>query len=146
MKRFSVSFGNPTDYSGCNRDSWPILTEYLHREQCMEILGETTKTGVQRVEVKYGVRCSVLLGLPYYDPIRFVAIDTMHNLFLGTGKKMFKLWVESGILTPQHMAAIEDKIQCFKVPPDVGRIPYRTLSSSYGGFTASQWRNWITII
>lgn len=30
---------------------------------------------------------------------RFVAIDTMHNLFLGTGKKMFKLWVESGILT-----------------------------------------------
>ena len=122
----------------------PIRTEYLHRVQCMEILGETTKTGVQRVEAKYGVRCSVLLGLPYYNPIRFVAIDTMHTPFLGTGKKMFKLWVESGILTPQHMAAMEHRIQCFKVPHDVGRIPYR-ISSYYGGFTASPWRNWITI-
>lgn len=55
---------------------------------------------------------------------------------------MFKLWVESGILTPQNMIEIEDKVQCFKVPPDVGRIP---ISSNYDGFTLSQWRNWITI-
>ena len=122
MKKFVVSFGNRTKYSGCNRDSWPLRTEDLHRQQCKEVLGETTKTGMQKIESKFGVRCSVLLGLPYYDPIRFVAIDTMHNLFLGTGKKMFKLWVESGILTPQHMLEIEDKIHCFKVPPDVGRI------------------------
>lgn len=81
--------------------------------------------------------------MPYYDPIMFVAIDTMHNLFLGTAKKMFKLWVETGILTPQNMVEIEDKVICFKVPPDVGRIPHR-ISSNYGGFTASQWRNWIT--
>lgn len=144
MKRFSVSFGSPTNYSGCNRESWLLRTERLHRQQCMEIAREMTKTGVQRVEGKYGVRCSVFLGLPYYDPITFVAIDTMHNLFLGTGKKMFKLWVEHGILTPQHMIQIEDKVRCFKVPPDVGRIPYQ-ISSNYGGFTASQWRNWITI-
>ena len=103
----------------------------------MEIAREITKSGVHKVEGKYGVRCSVLLGLPYYDPIRCVAIDTMHNLFLGTGTKMFKLWVECGVLTPQHMTQIEDKIRCFQVPPDVGRIPYR-ISSNYGGFTASQ--------
>ena len=142
MQHFSVAFGSPTNYSGCNRESWPLRTERLHRQQCIEISRETTKTGVQRVEGKYGVRRSVFLGLLYFDPIRFVAIDTMHNL--GTGKKMFKLWVESGILTPQNMTEIEDKIRCFKVPPDVGRIPHR-ISSNYGGFTASQWRNWITI-
>ena len=61
-------------------------------------LGKRQKNGVQRAEGKYGVRCSVFLGLPYYDPIRFVAIDTKHNLFLGTGKQ----WVECGILTPHH--------------------------------------------
>ena len=144
MKKFSAAFGTPTNYSGCNRESWPLRTEHLHRQQCMEIDREKTKTGVQRIEGKYGIRCSVLLGLPYYDPIRFVAIDTMHNLFLGTGKKMFKLWVECGILTPESICQIEDKVRCFKVPPDVGRIPYR-ISSKYGGFTASQWRNWITI-
>ena len=30
------------------------------------------------------------------------------------------------------------------LPPDVGRIPHR-ISFNYGGFTASQWQNWITI-
>ena len=76
MKKFLVSFGTPTDYSGCNRDTWQLRTAELHREQCREVSAEITKTGMQKVESKYGVRCSVLLGLPYYDPIKFVAIDT----------------------------------------------------------------------
>ena len=97
MKKFSAAFGTPTNYSGCNRESWPLRTEHLHGQQYMEIDRKKTKTGVQRIEGKYGVRCSVLLGLPFYDPI---AIDNMHNLLLETGKKMFKLWVECGILTP----------------------------------------------
>lgn len=31
----------------------------------------------------HGVRWSELLRLPYWDPIRFTAIDSMHNLYLG---------------------------------------------------------------
>ena len=27
MKKFSVSFGNPTNYSACNRDGWPLRTD-----------------------------------------------------------------------------------------------------------------------
>ncbi len=43
------------------------------------------------MESKYGVRYSIL---PYFDPIKFTVIDPMHNLFLGTGKHVFKVWVE----------------------------------------------------
>ena len=57
---------------------------------------------------------------------------------------MFKLWIDSGLLTPQQINLIDDRVKCFQVPPDVGRIP-SNISSNYGGFTASQWRNWITI-
>lgn len=67
MKKFSVSFGNPTNYSGCNRDSWPLRTDLLHRQQCKEILEEKTKKGVQKVEAKYGARCSVLLIMTLLD-------------------------------------------------------------------------------
>lgn len=42
---------------------------------------------------KYGVRYSVLLSLPYFDPIWFSAIDTMHKLYFGTGKHAFMVWV-----------------------------------------------------
>ena len=26
------------------------------------------------------------MALPYFDPLRFIPIDPMHNLYLGTGK------------------------------------------------------------
>ncbi len=67
------------DLAGTNED---------HRAHCKEILKENTKTSIQKMESKYGVRYSIL---PYFDPIKFTVID---NLFLGTGKHVFKVWVE----------------------------------------------------
>ena len=37
-----------------------------------------------------GVRWSQLLRLPYFDPTRFVVVDTMHNLFLGLINEHFR--------------------------------------------------------
>ena len=42
-----------------------------------------TKIEREKLESETEVRYSVLLGLPYYDAIRMVLIDPMHNLFLG---------------------------------------------------------------
>ena len=88
-KKFSASFGQPCDYSVFDRNNWPLRTGQLHRQHVQEVLKETTKTGISAAESRYGVRYSILLSLPYFDPVRFTAIDTMHNLFLGTGKRMF---------------------------------------------------------
>jgi len=68
----------------------------------------------------------------------------MHNLFLGTGKHMFELWVERGTLTKSDITEIESHISLFKVPAGVGRLPGR-IGSHYGGFTADQWKNWILL-
>ena len=64
----------------------------------------------------------------------------MHNLFLGTGKHVFSVWIETGILTKTNLK----NIKLFKVPNDVGRLPSQ-ISSSYGSFTANQWKNWICV-
>ncbi|KAJ8514310.1 hypothetical protein ONZ45_g8127 [Pleurotus djamor] len=37
----------------------------------------------ERLTQSTGIRWSELLRLPYWDPIQFTVIDTMHNLFLG---------------------------------------------------------------
>ncbi len=50
----------------------------------------------------------------------------MHNLFLGTGKHVFKVWVE---LSVRVLSDIAEKIH------DIGRIPANIASNS-GGFTA----------
>ena len=65
----------------------------------------------------------------------------MHNLYLGTGK-MFKVWVKQKLLSDE--ALIENRAKHFIVPYDIGRLP-SNISSRHGGFTASQWYNWITI-
>ena len=121
-----------------------VRANNVHREQCKEILKETTRTGIQQMESKYGVRYSVLLALSYFNPVKFTVIDPMHNLFLGTGKHVFKVWVELEYLSIRALSDIERKLNKFRCPQDIGRVPINIASNS-GGFTADQWRYWITI-
>ena len=144
LKAFPVSFGKPINYSGFNRDNWIMRTSALHRQHCVEICDATTKTGTKKLESKYGLRYSILLALPYFDPVRFSVIDPMHNLYLGTGKHAFKTWLSTGILSEESLQEIARRAQHIQVPSGVGRLP-ANISSNYGGFKADQWRTWITI-
>ena len=139
----SPSFG-VTDYSGYNRDAWTLRTGQQHREDCRTVLKETTKTGVSKCESRLGVRYSVLLSLPYFDPVRYTVVDIMHNMYLGTGKNVFRQWVSSDLLTKDNLTAIDGIIKRFIVPNYIGRLPIN-ISSNYGGYTASQWKSWITL-
>ena len=58
-----------------------------------------TKTQRKKMEAMPGTRYTSLLELHYYGSITMCVIDPMHNLFLGTANKMFKLWCEKDILT-----------------------------------------------
>lgn len=80
----------------------------------------------------------------YYNAIRFVVIDPMHNLLLGTARHVFQLWTELGILTTKSLDELQTRVENIKVPNEVGRIPLR-ISSGFAGFTADQWKNWTTI-
>ena len=135
---------NDCTSSKFDRGSWIERTSDKHLSDCAEILKETTKTGIQVAESQRGVRNCALLDLPYYDPIRFVAIDIMHNLYLGTGKHMFVTWIELGLLSNEDLTTADVMIKNFVVPNNIGRLPIG-LKSNYAAFKASQWSSWITI-
>lgn len=61
LKQFSVNYGQPSDYSGFDRENWPLRSGQLHRQHVQKVLKETTKTGISAAESKYGVHYSVLL-------------------------------------------------------------------------------------
>ena len=143
-KRFICSVGDATDYSGYDRHLWTLRNCELHRQHCQQTLHETTKTGMRKKESEFGVRYSVLLSLPYFDPVRYTVVDIMHNLFLGTGKHVFKLWIKLGILDSHKLDDIDKKASKFKVPNSIGRLPIN-IASNYGGFKAAQWQTWITV-
>lgn len=52
-----------------------------------------------------------LLDLTYFDLIRFVAIDIIHNLYLGTGKHMFVTWIELGLLSNEDLTTADEMIK-----------------------------------
>ena len=79
LKKFEVKFGQLSNFSGYNRDSWQLRSKEQHKSGLEKIQMEHTKTGLQAAESKFGVRYSVLMSLPYYDPVRFTAIDTMRD-------------------------------------------------------------------
>ena len=62
----------------------------------------------------------------------------MHNLFLGTGKRIFKLWLSLGLLSMKDLDEIEQRIASFTVPASVGKLP-TNIASNHGGYTANQW-------
>lgn len=51
------------------------------------------------IERDFGLRYSVLMELPYFNPIKNGVIDPMHNLFWGTAKHCMELWTEKEILS-----------------------------------------------
>jgi len=95
LKEFpSIEGGDKRDYSGFNRDEWELRTKSSHISSCEEIKGATNKTSLENLEGKYGVRYSLLITLPLFESIRFPVIDVMHNMLLGTPKRVVKLWIK----------------------------------------------------
>lgn len=59
------------------------------------------------------------------------------------GKPFLKtVWLEREIISSQDCAVIQDRVDRFVVPSDIGRIPH-TIFSGFASFTADQFKNWI---
>ena len=146
LKEFPTRiFGEKQDYSGFDRELWTPRLLAVHKQNCDELNECKTKSALSEAESEYGLRYSLLLELPMFDPIRFGVIDPMHNLLLGTSKYMFTLWQDREVLTYHNIVEIQGLCEKFYFPHDVGRLPLK-IGSSFTGFTADQWRTWTTVL
>ena len=137
---FSRGFGR-RDYSNFNRESWRLRTNSQHRADVKEIQKCKTVTEKAKTESKKGCRYSVLLRLPYFDPVRMLLLDPMHNLFLGTARNITrKVWIERNVLTPSKLSVINKRLKRVHIPVEIGRLPVNIESGAT--FTAEHWMNW----
>ena len=143
LKEFPGSIAE-RNYAGFDRAAWPQRSNAKHRESVLKLSTCRTKTELAKAESTLGCRYSCLLDLPYFDPIRFLAIDPMHNLFLGTGKRILSLWKDLDLLNKTHFDNVQNFVDNMVVPSDIGRIPSK-ISSGFSGFKADQFKTWITI-
>lgn len=145
LKAFPTNkFGEKADYCGTDRDNWTPRCIESHRQYALQHNSSKTLEQQKSIEREHGCRYSVLIELPYYNVIRFCVIDPMHNLLLGTAKRMMSVWISTGVINKSQFAYIQDKVDAFVTPTDIGRIPAKIMSG-FSSFTAEQWRNWTLI-
>ena len=136
-----------TNYSGFDCSSWTPRSDEKFVCDCVTSFTMencTTQSHVRAMESEIGGRYSILMKLTYFKPVKFSVVDPMHNLFLGTAKHMLKVWIESEVLSKDHLATLEKQICSFVTPDGIGRLP-SNIGSNFGGFTADQWKNWTLI-
>ncbi len=118
-----------------------MRTNFKHWENIASILQCTTKTAQSAKESEVGCRYT---ALPYFVPVKMLAIDPMHNLYLGTAKHVVhKVWIAKGHLDRSKLAVIEQRIAAVNIPTSVsfGRLPSSIKSTTM--LAAEQWMNWV---
>lgn len=133
------------DYSGFDRSKWPKRTEEEHRWQMKRLQLCETKCERDRLEALFGTRYTVFSKLPYFQTITMTIIDPMHNLFLGTSKKIISLWKEIGYLSQENLLLIQERVDCAICPSDMGKLPKKIFDLHFEGFTADELKTWTLI-
>lgn len=134
MKQFEGGIGEKS-YAGFNFSEWEMRDAKSHRDIVRKIVKSKTKGKRENLEKFYGVRYSVLLELDYFDPIRMTIIDPMHNLFLGTAKRVLNLWIDYKVLSADDLKQMQARVEKVHCPSDIGKLPEK-FASSFGSFNA----------
>ncbi|KAL9964950.1 hypothetical protein ACROYT_G028667 [Oculina patagonica] len=144
-KIFPGNFGEQRNYSGFDdRDQWPKRTSEQHRRDANKVKNCQSQSASDKLASQLGCRYTSLLELPYYASIEMCVIDPMHNLFLGTAKRVFSKWIENEIITKDGLQTIQARIDEISSLSDIGRLP-GNIKSNYGGYTAAQWKNFVLL-
>ena len=134
-------FGAKSDYTDTNRDQWPLRTLAEHKIASNSHKDAKCRSEQKLIEKHSGVKYSVLNDLPYFDAPRMCIVDPMHNLLLGTSKNIMELWKSNEVLSENDFEIIQQRVDSFVAPNDIGRMPSK-IASGFSGFTAEQWKNW----
>ena len=133
--------GLKRNYSCIDRSLWKMRSNQQHRQDVSKLTMCTTRTERAKTESQLGCRFSVLLDLPYFDPVRMLIIDPMHNLFLGSAKYfMQKILINTGILDTSKLNLVNERLRSVHIPFHIGRLPTKIGTGTT--FTAHQWMNW----
>ena len=115
----------PPNYSEFDKQKWPMRDVQAHTDDATQYLMAKNEEEQSQLIKLRGVHYSVLLEIPYFDPIRFYVADPMHNLLLGIAKHIMETWTNRGILTMKKFKQTEERIKSIKTPKDVGWLPLK---------------------
>lgn len=115
-----------------------------------EYAAAPTQAAQSHVVEATGIRFSILADkLPYFS-LDMVALDAMHNLYLGIGRYVLqKLFIEQTprrfkhpVLDQRSLSSMEQVCRSMHAPNGLGRLPH-SFSSGFSTFKAAEMRTFI---
>ena len=144
QRDFSFGLGNPNALN--------LHTDTENRIQAENWKRASTKKERASLERKYGTRFSALHGLDYLDLVRSTAVDPMHNLFLGTAKKMVEIWCNTIYeptgelyLTNADLKDMQKEAGDIIMPAQCQPIG-RKIANKFSDMKADEWKTWCLVL
>lgn len=116
----------PQHAFGCwNLADWPRRENFQCRAHAEAFRSAPDDVTAQSSFDHTGMRYSNLLKLPYFDPSRFIVIDSMHNLFLGLLKEHFTNILGYDAKSKEHHSddPLDGILPCPIEPTDSNPLP-----------------------
>jgi len=129
-------------------DEWFVAkSANSHREMALEWRKCKSNEARKRHAKQYHARWSEMLRLSYFDPIRFLPVDPMHNLFIGIASFIVKrLWLGHGKINMEDLTKIQKNMNNIHPPSEIGRIPHKIdIGEGFSNLTANEWKNFFLI-
>lgn len=111
----SFCYLNRNDVHNIDRETWEPRTRQRHMEDALRYKRAADAFTQKKEFEQNGVRWSEFLRLPYWNPLEFAVVDSMHNLFLNNCKHHCRnLWGMDSEVAPHkktkpHDTAAQEK-------------------------------------
>ncbi|OAD65474.1 hypothetical protein PHYBLDRAFT_120079, partial [Phycomyces blakesleeanus NRRL 1555(-)] len=115
------------NYFGLKFLEWVGCTKEENRRHANLWKNAKTLTERKRLEIENGVRLSELHRLVYFEPVRAAITNPMHNLFLGTAKRMMDIWIANNLLNDKDFVEMQEEANRMVLP-----VGYTTLKIKIG--------------
>jgi hypothetical protein len=129
-------------FSKEDQAEWTSRNHTHHAENCAEFLLQLNPTQQKNFTRECGCTETAFTDkrLSYMDAIRFNAMDVMHLIYMGTGKKILWLIHTMGGLTKQKLAILQIMVKRVLFPRDVSSGFRNSIEGKFTGMTAAQVR------
>lgn len=132
------------DFSNLDDNTWNYREGDSNRRQALNWKNTSTLPGRKNLERQYGTRYSELHRLEYLDLIKCTAVDALHNLYLGTAKRMMDWWKKTGYLSEVDFRDMSVKAKSIIVPPQFTPIAHK-IASGFSNMKGDEWRSWVFV-
>lgn len=135
---------NQPDFSNLNVDRIPQRTKETNLLYAQQFKSLTNNAARQRHVQNHGTRWSEFHRLPYIDAVKFTVFDPMHNVWIGTCKRVVThVFLKRGLLTKEHLDQMSNLCRNIILPIgyDSSSLARKiNLGTGFSFMKADEWR------